>query len=202
MGYDITDDPYVDPKTKILKNKIGAKTQRALDIAEAEITYIVIATLTRGSKPSSLVFNSKLLLETHKEIFRHIYVWAGKVRTYDISKDQSYFAHASFINQELKRLDEELQSENTEKYDVKTYFIERLAYFYAEYNAIHPFREGNGRVLRTFLRLYALKSGYDIEWANMDADVNIEACRHAFNADNSRLEAMLQKLVVRIDASV
>lgn len=48
--------------------------------------------LTQGSRVESLAFNRQLLRDVHEEIFRDIYDWAGKYRTYDISKGNSYFA--------------------------------------------------------------------------------------------------------------
>lgn len=69
MPYDINEDPYVDKTTGVLRNKIGAKTQAALDKAEAEITYVIIATLTIGSSVGGLQFDSRLLRDVHKEIF-------------------------------------------------------------------------------------------------------------------------------------
>jgi cell filamentation protein len=66
MPYDITDDPYIDPKTGILRNKIKAKTQSALDRAEADITYIAIFTLSTGSRVGSLKFDAALLKDVNK----------------------------------------------------------------------------------------------------------------------------------------
>ena len=37
---------------------------------------------------------------------------------------------------------------------------ERLAYYLSELNVLHPYREGNGRTIREFLRELALKNGY------------------------------------------
>ena len=45
----------------------------------------------------------------------------------------------------------------------------------AELNVIHPFREGNGRTIREFIRLSALKSGYDLNWGNVDEKVVFNA---------------------------
>ena len=37
---------------------------------------------------------------------------------------------------------------------------EKLAYYISELNVLHPFREGNGRTIREFIRELALKNGY------------------------------------------
>jgi cell filamentation protein len=54
-------------------------------------------------------------------------------------------------------------------------FVERLTYYFTELNVIHPFREGNGRVLREFIRCLALKAGYTINWADVDPKSMLEA---------------------------
>ncbi|MFK5710587.1 Fic family protein [Lysinibacillus boronitolerans] len=36
----------------------------------------------------------------------------------------------------------------------------KLAYYKAEFNLLHPFREGNGRTIRLFIYLYALSKDF------------------------------------------
>lgn len=199
MSYDIDVDPYINPNTGVLRNKLGAKTQSQLDHAEAEITYIAIATLTFGSRPDKLVFNTELLLDVHKEIFRDIYSWAGQIRTHDISKGASYFTHAQYIRQSLDSLLSDIKSDEKLDSSDMNEFIERIAYYYGELNAIHPFREGNGRAIRTFLRLLALSRGYDIEWAKMDGEENIAASSESIKGNSQRMHAMIAALVAPLE---
>ena len=42
--------------------------------------------------------------------------------------------------------------------------FDNLAYVMAELNIIHPFREGNGRSVREFIRLMAKRVGCDLNW--------------------------------------
>ena len=42
--------------------------------------------------------------------------------------------------------------------------ISRSAYYLAELNYIHPFREGNGRTIREFMRQLYVQVGYKIHW--------------------------------------
>ena len=51
----------------------------------------------------------------------------------------------------------------------------RLAYFKSELNMLHPFREGNGRIIRIFIRAFALSKGVQWEYENIDRDVYIQA---------------------------
>lgn len=197
--YSITYDPYIDPKTGILRNKVGARTQAELDKVESEITYIVIATLTRGSVVDSLVFDTALLMDVHHEIFRDIYPWAGKIRTQDISKETALFAHAEYIQAGLETIFQQLNQEIDIGTRGRRIFVERLAYYYGELNAIHPFREGNGRTIRTFLRLFSIKHGYDINWERLDAERNITACQEALHGRLDAMAALLDILVIIID---
>ena len=44
-------------------------------------------------------------------------------------------------------------------------FARRLAYFYSELDAIHPFREGNSRTLRAFTSDLAQAAGHQLDWS-------------------------------------
>ena len=81
-------------------------------------------------------------------------------RTENIAKDYFQFAEWEYIESELTRLLSELKSENFLANLTKEKFTERLAYYWAELNVLHPFREGNGRTTREFLRQLSLKNGY------------------------------------------
>jgi cell filamentation protein len=43
----------------------------------------------------------------------------------------------------------------------------RLAWFYSELDAIHPFRDGNSRCLRAFVSDLAQAAGYRLRWASL-----------------------------------
>ena len=81
-------------------------------------------------------------------------------RTENIAKDYFQFAEWEYIENELTRLLSELKSENFLANLTKEKFAERLAYYWAELNVLHPFREGNGRTTREFLRQLSQKNGY------------------------------------------
>ena len=53
--------------------------------------------------------------------------------------------------------------------------FDNLAYVMAELNIIYPFREGNGRSIREFIRLMAKRMGYDLNWGNVDREELLEA---------------------------
>ena len=105
-------------------------------------------------------FDVAHFVSIHKFLFEDIYNFAGLFRTENIAKDYFQFAEWEYIESELERLLSELKSENYLVGLSKEQFASRLAYYWAELNVLHPFREGNGRTTREFLRQLSLKNGY------------------------------------------
>ena len=88
----------------------------------------------------------------HHHIFQDVYDWAGEYRTVNIAKTH-LFCLAPFIEKEMGRQFRELNAENNlQRLDMDT-FADRAAHHIIELNAIHPFREGNGRTNRLFLEV-------------------------------------------------
>ncbi|WP_342533284.1 Fic family protein [Lysinibacillus sp. FSL K6-0057] len=51
----------------------------------------------------------------------------------------------------------------------------KLAYYKAELNLLHPFREGNGRTIRLFIYLYALNKGFLWEYVDLGSEEYMQA---------------------------
>ncbi|WP_330611596.1 Fic family protein [Anaeromicropila herbilytica] len=71
----------------------------------------------------------------------------------------------------------------------------KLAYYFSEINALHPFREGNGRCQREFIRSLALNNGYIINFANSSAEEMIRASQESFLCDYKVMEALLRRCI-------
>ena len=76
-------------------------------------------------------------------------------------------------------------------------FIGRTAEFLADVNALHPFREGNGRAQRAFFSQLAHDAGHHIDWIRMDPDINTAASAAAHHGDLTPLTEMLSDLIDR-----
>lgn len=74
-------------------------------------------------------------------------------------------------------------------------FITRLAEFLADVNALHPFREGNGRAQRAFFSQLAHDAGHHTGWIRMDPDRNTTASAAAHHGDLTPLIEMLGDLI-------
>ena len=132
-------------------------------------------------------------------MFEVIYDWAGKLRTVEVSKGTTSFARWEHLSTSLDALFEELKEDN---YLMTTYFeefVKLLAHYCGELIVIHPFREGNGRAIRTFLAMLAESIGWHIAWDEMDLQENIDASIAAYNEDEEPTRRMLTKFVTPID---
>ena len=107
------------------------------------------------------------------------------MRTVDISRPGSFFARASFIESAGRKLGADLAQENRLRGLEKPEFVARLALYYSEWNAVHPFREGNGRATRELLRLIALQAGYLLDQTRIDNREGQwqQAARQSFHGD-------------------
>jgi cell filamentation protein len=73
-----------------------------------------------------------------------------------LAKGQSVFCFPEHIDGQMKAVFTDLKSGGYLKQTSRLAFVERAAWFWSEINAIHPFREGNGRTQTLFLAEMAL----------------------------------------------
>jgi cell filamentation protein len=95
-------------------------------------------------------------------LFQDIYVWAGKKRTVEISKDGKQFFPTSHFDNAFRYIDLLISQFKRIPKDNKKLLAEKLAEILDNINYLHPFREGNGRTQREFLRRLALEKGLTI----------------------------------------
>jgi cell filamentation protein, protein adenylyltransferase len=74
-------------------------------------------------------------------------------------------------------------------------FTGRLTYYFGEVNAVHPFREGNGRAQRAFFAQLASDAGFVLDWQHLDADRNTAASAAIMGGDSALMRKMLDELV-------
>lgn len=52
---------------------------------------------------------------------------------------------------------------------------DKIAFYMSQLNFAHPFREGNGRTQREFVRNLAFSNGYILEWDGAEPEELLEA---------------------------
>lgn len=185
-------DPYMLP-SGALRNRLGLEDPLLLAQAEADITQ---ATLTRlAARPLPGDYDLIHLQRFHQEIFGLVYAWAGKIRTVDIAK-QTPFCPARNLHSYAAEIFGRLRSADGLRGLKRTDFVRAAAYLYGDLNALHPFREGNGRTQRAFLGQLSIDAGWTLDWSGMSADENREASVKSFLGDNAPLERMLDRLIL------
>jgi cell filamentation protein len=133
----------------------------------------------------------------HKIIFEDIYEWAGQIRRGDfLSKGNSIFCRGQYIVENAKVIFENILKENNLLGLNKSKFIERMAYYMGEINALHPFREGNGRTVREFFRQLSLNAKYTLDFSKTEKDDLLTADIDAFNGKYDRLIYILEKVIM------
>ena len=183
-----TDSEYCYPRTYVLKNKLNITDENELKSAERSITSLRMAQLTQNPIEGKLDFN--YLKNIHKFIFGDIYEWAGTIRTVNISKGNS-FCRCEFIEEQMESIMRKLEKENyLENLNIEM-LAERLAYYIGEINAIHPFREGNGRTQRMFIEFLALKNGFLLDFATISNEEMLEASVQTFNLEYELMSNLL-----------
>jgi cell filamentation protein len=188
-------ESYCYPGTDILKNKLGIRDDKALTIAEREITSLKLLKLY--TKPLVQKFTFETLCKIHKIIFVDIYEWAGQIRQGDfLSKGNSIFCRGQYIIENAKIIFKNIQKENNLSGLDKSDFIERMAYYMGEINALHPFREGNGRTAREFFRQLSLNAKYTLDFNKIKKEELLLADIEAFNGKYYKLINILEKAIM------
>ena len=186
--YDISNSKYCYENSNVLINKLDIHNTKDLQYYEAKIT----AAKSLGLRQQGITgnFDKEHYLSIHRYLFEDIYPFAGKLRQENISKGEFRFAQWEYIEQELERLLEELKEEKYLEGLDKEQLAKRLAYYLSELNVLHPFREGNGRTNREFIRQLALKNGYNLNLKKVDARKTLEASVESI-VDTSKLEEII-----------
>jgi cell filamentation protein len=187
-------DPYLHPGTNVLKNLRGLTNPELLDRFEARRTHRRIAELI--DTPVAGRFDVAHLKAIHRYIFQDVYHWAGECRTVNISKGGHLFGVAAFLEAALQQVLQKLAAENYLAGLDAAGFSGRAAWFLGEINAAHPFREGNGRTQREFIRELGLKAGHYIDWRAATRKEMTGASRLShLSGDMSLLERLLRGCV-------
>jgi cell filamentation protein len=163
-------DPYSYPGTDVLRNLENIRDKGALDRFEADAVALSLINLQRV--PINGPFDANRIQEIHRRIFGEVYSWAGEFRkgigmmtkersgfvvTYGPSENVPAALAATFA---ALKAEKDLRSLEVAR------FAARLAFFYSELDAVHPFRAGNSRTLRAFTSDLAHAAGHRLDWSH------------------------------------
>jgi cell filamentation protein len=153
------DYTYTDPKTGVLRN--------LADISDSDgLLFFESAAVIKRAKELETqpiaVQNAETLLDIHCYLFQDVYHWAGQKRTVEISKQGKPFFLTAYFDKGFAYIDTLVAGYRKIDRADKPQLAGQLAVMLDSINYLHPFREGNGRTQREFIRVLALEKGYNL----------------------------------------
>lgn len=195
--YAVAGSRYCYQDTNVLRNHFGIRDSAQLRSIEADISAARQSELLEN--PVNGRFTSNHLCQIHRRLLSDVYPFAGHFRHEDIAKGDTRFLAHHEIPQKLKVLLIQLQQEHFLSGLDTDLLIRRSAYYMAELNYIHPFREGNGRVIREFMRLLYLRNGYRVDWGAVEVEELLQAMIDSV-FDTTHLESVLEQCLGKIES--
>jgi len=185
---------YTDPKTGVLRNLANVTDFNTLLLIESGAVTKRIAELQ--ANPIKIK-NSSTLLDIHKYLFQDIYSWAGKTRTVEISKGDKPFFPLSHFRNAFMFIDTLIAEYRKIDRKDKPRLTHKLAEILDNINFLHPFREGNGRTQREFLRLLAMEKGLSLNLNPPDnVDIYERYMSGTITGNIEQLAALILEIVV------
>lgn len=185
-SYDVFDDPACYPGTSILRNIPDFRTAEALEKFEIEMVALRVE---EGPPPGNL--SASHYRAIHRHLFQDVYAWAGHYRKIRTGKGGSWFAYPEYIKSEMNKLFQRLATAPFQPGAEQEQFISALADFIGDLNAIHPFREGNGRTQLIFVRLLGQSVGHLFRLEAIEHEEFLAAMIDSFHG---RMAALIDEL--------
>ena len=192
--YEARNSIYCYKDSDVLVNKFDIHDNKKLEEIERKIVLAKLYELRQNRQIGN--FDIAHFVGIHKFLFEDIYPFAGLFRNENIAKGNFSFAEWEYIEDQLKKLLDQLKEENYLQSLDRGTFIKRLSYYMAELNVLHPFREGNGRTIREFIRQLAYKNGYILNLKNMNPKEMLHACIRSV-VDTIPLENIIDECLER-----
>jgi cell filamentation protein len=184
---------YTDPLTGVLRNLAGITNYDILTLVETGATTKRVKELQENPIK---IKNSTTLLDIHKHLFQDIYSWAGQPRTVEISKGGTPFFPVKRFPNAFAYIDTLMSEYRQMGKKEKPQLARKLAEILDTINFLHPFREGNGRTQREFLRLLALEKDLVLHLNPPDnLDIYNRYMLGTINGDIEILTALMLELI-------
>lgn len=180
---------YLWPGSDVLSNKLDIRDPAKLAEAEA------LLTTQRLEEGAPIVANTPDgYCAIHRHIFQDLYTWAGAYRTANMRHPAhaAFFCKTAFIAEQMETTFAAIRDLAAGDLGSAAGFAAALAAPLGDLNAIHPFRDGNGRAMREFIAQLAVAHGLVFDQTKLDAAQWHEASRVSFmTGDAAPLEAVL-----------
>lgn len=173
--YDAFEDPYAYPGSNVLQNRLDIRDANELEIFELEVSAL------RAEEPLPQgEFDAPHYCRIHHHLFRDVYDWAGQYRIVRTAKGGNAFCYPEYISDAMVALCDRFQGGQRFAHQQPKEFAQLIAEFLGELNAIHPFREGNGRSQLAFIGLIGETFGHPFHFERLERDSFLAAMVDSF----------------------
>lgn len=189
--YDAINSIYTYKGTNVLKNKLNIKSEEKLKEYETKVVALKLASIDKANIKRT--FDKNHLINIHKYLFEDVYDFAGKYRKENITKENFRFSEYYYIEDNIDYVFNKIKIDELKKLSFDE-LIKKLSEIMTDLNVLHPFREGNGRATREFVRELLNELGYDIKWFKIDYNDILKASIKAVVDDSEQIE-LLKKVL-------
>jgi cell filamentation protein len=203
---------YTFPDGKTLKNKIGAKSLAELERLESDYVVFRRIEIELGLGPRGK-FDADHLKALHRHLFQDVFEWAGHTRDQRVQLADGSLATEPILRKvagkdfligpgipsALDLIAKTLRDAEYLSGLPRDKFAERAADVMSELNAIHPFREGNGRTQRAFISELARQAGHSLDFTVVSRERMVQASIAAHEHDDL---SMMRRVFREIGSSL
>lgn len=190
---------YCYKDTNILINKLNIKDEKDLYNAERELVLLRTQELLDTSIKGN--FDFEHLKNIHKYLFMDVYRWAGNVRNCNIAKTD-LFCLSNYIDSYANEIFTNLSKDNyLIEYDFNTKIV-KLVKLFSDINALHPFREGNGRTQREFIEQLSYINGIKLDLTTISQIKMIEISHESLLGNYDDMICIFNKNATEISKEV
>jgi cell filamentation protein len=176
-------DDFLWPGTTVLRNKLDLRDQDQLEVAERGLAAGRIVQCRTVVPP--------VVTGAFDVVFQDVYEWAGQLRPVGLARPGVTFCRPELLESFGADIAAGIKRKDFLRGLDGGQFAELAGEVLGDLNALHPFREGNGRTQRVFMELLAAQAGHVIVWPADMADRNTDASIASFRGDSSGLAALI-----------
>ena len=195
--YDSINSKYTYGMTDVLKNKLNIRNEEELKEYEKKVVALKLLSIRKAVyEKFENNFNEERLRFIHKYLFSEVYDFAGEYREENITKDNFKFSDYRYIKDNIKIIIEKINLDKLTNLN-ENELVSFISSIMTDLNVLHPFREGNGRATREFIRELLEYLGYEIDFFLIDYDKIIEASKIAVIDESKQIE-LLKKFIRKV----
>ena len=195
--YDSINSKYTYGMTHVLKNKLNIRNEEELKEYEKKVVALKLLSIRKEVyEKFENNFNEERLRFIHKYLFSEVYDFAGEYREENITKDNFKFSDYRYIKDNIKIIMEKISLDKLTNL-TEDELVRFISSIMTDLNVLHPFREGNGRATREFIRELLEYLGYEIDFFLIDYDKIIEASKIAVIDESKQIE-LLKKFIRKV----